>query len=362
LVLTGTTLSFIQLEAPVVTANPAARTQISWAAVENATTYTYTYEKDGETVTGTTNDTSFTIDFLPLDTDVTVQVTASNEEDELYTPSETASVVAKRTRNEVSRVKGIIDGTSTQVTCVSYDDNSYTLEGWYGVEGYDLTFLVDTQNDWIVTDTYYGGGFNWAATGVDVNGMWFVTTYSGYSGFYGTMRKGGVWFYIYTTDYELYSVTWPAEEEEEDLGDLLISDVQFYNSAHLAPFTADLYKKTLDDGTELYTFKEFLKDYNLQFTLDESSNMVFVGTNPASYAGYSYEVIGPDWNTSYPMYLTAEPDYYLDYTYFSTYPGYSVLHLDANWGCITMFYAKTNATTLEYVSGSWDYVYITWGN
>jgi hypothetical protein len=176
------------------------------------------------------------------------------------------------------------------------------------------------------------------------------------------MRKGGVWFYIYTTDYELYSVTWPAEEEEEDLGDLLISDVQFYNSAHLAPFTADLYKKTLDDGTELYTFKEFLKDYNLQFTLDESSNMVFVGTNPASYAGYSYEVIGPDWNTSYPMYLTAEPDYYLDYTYFSTYPGYSVLHLDANWGCITMFYAKTNATTLEYVSGSWDYVYITWGN
>jgi hypothetical protein len=357
LVLTGTTLSFIQLEAPVVTANPAARTEISWAAVENATTYTYTYEKDGETVTGSTNDTSFTIDFLPLDTDVTIQVTASNEEDELYTPSETASVVAKRTRNEVSRVKGIIDGTSTQVTCVSYDDNSYTLEGWYGVEGYDLTFLVDTQNDWIVTDTYYGGGFNWAATGVDANGMWFVTTYSGYSGFYGTMRKGGVWFYIYTTDYELYSVTWPAEEEEEDLGELIAANVPFSYATYIETFYSDLYKATQADGTEIYTFKNFFEDFDLKFTVDDQGNMSFTNLNNINYAGYTYSLFGADWYTSAPMYLTSEPGYYIDYSYF--YPGSCHIYWDnSNWSYLYLYYWKYDASG-NYVNGQdyGEYIY-----
>jgi hypothetical protein len=363
LVLTGTTLSFIQLEAPVVTATPAARTQISWAAVENATGYTYTYDYYGQTVTGSTTGTSIIIDFLKLNTEIPFTVYATNEENELYLDSEAATVVLQRTRTENIRRTGVLSGTDTKVDIVYYSDGSYSLKGWYGVEGYDLDFYVDTENGYIVTDTDQWGGYNYAYTGTAESYMYFYTTYPDYSGFDGNMREGGVWFTIYpNSGTAYYYLTWPAPVEEEDLGELYIPDVTFYGSSILGEFKADLYKKTQDDGTVLYAFKNFMENYNLKFTLDESGNMTFPELVDTPYGGYDYALFGADWYTSYPLFLTAEKDYYLDYAYFCTSPGWTklVLNPDEGWSFLTFSYTKMNINDFSYTQGSFDYIYMKW--
>jgi hypothetical protein len=378
LTLTGTTIGYTALATPQVSVEVAARTVVTWNVVENAEYYTYSYELNGVQIEQTTTDTSLTLDFLPLNTAVTISVVASNTTDELLIDSEAGTVTATRTRTETGRTVGIWDGTDTKVNVVSYSDGSYTLEGWYGVEGYDLTYLYDTTNQWVVTDTYYQDGWNWADTGVDANGMWFVSTYTGWSSAYGDMNEGGVWFYVWVdNNYKAYWVYWPVpasgeeetpgtgDEQGDDLGELVKENVKFYYSSKLSDFYADLYKKTLDDGTVLYTFKNFMKGENLQFTLDASDNMTFTNLNVIEYGGVPYYLWGTDWSDSYKLYLTAEEGYYLDYCYFYGDKGFNFLHPEGDpnysnlkWGMITFNYYKYAEGSDSYENG-YEYIYIT---
>lgn len=54
-----------------------------------------------------------------------------------------------RERIEMWRIKGIYSSALTdsewQAELVAYDDNSYTIESWYGVEDYDFTFAMNEQ-------------------------------------------------------------------------------------------------------------------------------------------------------------------------------------------------------------------------
>lgn len=67
-----------------------------------------------------------------------------------------------RERIEVWRIKGTYSSALTdsewKAELVAYDDNSYTIESWYGVENYDFTFTIDEQDGasaFIVSDRDY---------------------------------------------------------------------------------------------------------------------------------------------------------------------------------------------------------------
>jgi hypothetical protein len=370
LTLTGTTTAPqpVALATPKVSAQVAARTVVTWDAVDKAEAYIVSYEKNGTAVADTTTATSANVDFLPLNTAVTISVVAINESDELSLDSEAGTTSVTRTRSETGRTVGVWDGTDTKVNVVSYNDGSYTLEGWYGVAGYDLTYFYDADNDWIVTDSWLEGGWNWAATGVDENGLWFATTYTGWSSAYGDMNEGGVWFYAFIDgQYVLYYVYWPApaDEQGEDLGELVKENAVFYYSAKLSEFYADLYKKTQTDGTVLYTFKNFMKNENLQFTLDSNHYMTFTNLNVIEYDGVPYYMWSTDWSESYKLYLTAEEGYYLDYCYFYGAQGYNVLYPEGDpvysnqkWGMITFNYNRYAEGSDSPESG-YEYIYIS---
>ncbi|MCM1356005.1 MAG: fibronectin type III domain-containing protein [Staphylococcus sp.] len=159
--LTATTASTEALAAPQLTATVAAGTAtVNWEAVTNATTYAYSYsvpdKATGErnVVSGETSDTYIEISGLPLNEEYTVTVTAKSS-NEVYTESEPASVSFTMTHTEAWTVTGTYTsahlGTTFPVTMTAYDDNTYMLESWYGVNGYNFEFSV--SGDGTVTPT-----------------------------------------------------------------------------------------------------------------------------------------------------------------------------------------------------------------
>jgi hypothetical protein len=265
LVLTGTTLSFLQLEAPVVTAQAAGRSVISWNAVDHATEYTYTYELNGIVYTGFTSDTSFTVDFLPLDEEVTFSVLADNPDDDLYTPSETGTVAVTRTRTQSAKATAeMLDGYTyeqlgEQRTITSYSDGSYVISDWYGTSGYDLEFIVpDANTGEPVFNAPMTEGW-WALPASSVEVVWGYT--SGYYGaFYGDMSEGGFYFWNGNSNSSYYlewkpATSWPGTWTN---GDTVVTSAIQLN----------------DDGS--YTLPGWYgnEGYDFHFTLDENSYIV----------------------------------------------------------------------------------------
>lgn len=156
--LTGTTASTEALAAPTLTAEVAAGVAtVSWEEVPNATSYIYSYNAGGDKdVTGETSDLSVAISGLNIDRDYTVTVYATSS-DEVYTDSEKATVTFTMSHTEAWRVEGTYTsshlGKSFPVTMIAYDDNTYTLMAWYGVDYYNFDFSVDDKG--VITP--YGG-------------------------------------------------------------------------------------------------------------------------------------------------------------------------------------------------------------
>lgn len=265
LVLTGTTLSFLQLDAPVVTAEAAGRSVISWSPVANATEYTYSYELNGVTVSATTNATSFTVDFLPVDEAVTVSVLADNPDDDLYTPSEAGTVAVTRTRTQSAKITAeLIDGYTyeslgEQRTLTSYSDGSYVISDWYGTSGYDLEFIVpDASTGEPVFNATYDSGW-WALTASADETVWAYT--SGYYGaLYGDMSEGGFYFWNNNSNSSYYLEWKPATSWAGTWtnGDTVVTSAIQLN----------------EDGS--YTLPGWYgyEGYDFHFTLDENNYIV----------------------------------------------------------------------------------------
>jgi hypothetical protein len=264
LVLTGTTLSFMQLTSPVATATPAARSVISWEAVDHATEYTYQYELDGETVTATTTDTSFTLDFLPLDQALTVQVWADNPDDDLYSTSDATTVEVTRTRSVSATAKAeMLDGTTyeqlgQQRTLTYYTDGSYVISAWYGTEGYDLEFIVpDASTGEIIPNAYYEAGYYSVPASAD-SSVWIYTS-GGYGALYGTMDEGGLYLWDANT-YTNYYMEWAPQSEWEGTW---------------AGADGDVHTKLqkLDDGSYILYAWRGIEGYDFKFTVDADGNI-----------------------------------------------------------------------------------------
>lgn len=145
--LTATTDPLTELAAPAPQrALSGSANVFSWAPVEGAEAYAYTVSNltDGSQSSGSTSDTSVTIYGLTTGSyEFSLQATTSQPG---YVDSKVATVAFEITRVELWRAKGTYTsaqlGQSWEAVIAAYDDDTYSILGWYGVEGYDLSFMT----------------------------------------------------------------------------------------------------------------------------------------------------------------------------------------------------------------------------
>lgn len=217
--LTATTASTEQLAKPVLSVSVAnGVAEVSWEEVPNADSYTYSYALNGEVVSGTTSSTRVDIEGLQL-AEYTVSVYASSS-DEVYTVSEVATITFSMTHTESWTVTGVYTsshlGETFNPQLVAYDDNTYALKSWYGVDGYDFDFRVDNgvvvpYGDYSVNDH---GEYVIPTGRTDISEIYIAVTGKNVSTFSGNNEKGEI--KIVTCNYSNSADTYvwvPARKE-----------------------------------------------------------------------------------------------------------------------------------------------------
>lgn len=151
--LTGTTAARVPLDTPtgLHASMENGAMIVSWNSVANATQYYYTYSSgNGVERSSSTTGTSVALSGLSVG-DYTFTIYAASS-DYAYKESETAQFTFTRLRMEIGRVYGTYRSVVKQsvserpAEMVMYDDGSYVIESWYGTEGYDLEFSVDSDD------------------------------------------------------------------------------------------------------------------------------------------------------------------------------------------------------------------------
>lgn len=214
--LTATTLPVVALSAPGNVSYEVRGTSvtITWDAVEYASSYTYSYIKDGEEIEGSVSENSLTLKYLSRGDYRLTLMAVPAEDDEDHDASLEVSVTFSITeKTELWSRKGTfttyVRGDSWDATLVAYDDGSYTIKAWYGVEGYDLEFGVneDFSIEVLNYEESLNAGYYFVATGrAGAEASRELCTYYGedpYSEFSGDITAGSLTFYDY--GYENYS-------------------------------------------------------------------------------------------------------------------------------------------------------------
>ena len=151
--LTARTADIVVLPTPVITVSQDVNdVTVAWDAIEDAENYTLTVTAaDGTVVESTTTeDTQLTVSSL-ANGEYTFTVVANINRDG-YANSKPGlyNYTFQKAHVELWRTEGTysssITGSSWEATIVAYADDTYEILGWYGVEGYNLTFLYDTAN------------------------------------------------------------------------------------------------------------------------------------------------------------------------------------------------------------------------
>lgn len=153
IVLTAKTNDLTDLTTPAPVMTREVNTIIlNWGAVEGARDYAYTLtDADGNSIaSGTTYDTYASFADMQSGT-YTFAVVAQTETPGFRNSQPgTVSIDFVRERVEVWRTSGTYNsallGSSWPAELVAYDDNSYCLFSWYGVDGYNFDFTLD-QSD-----------------------------------------------------------------------------------------------------------------------------------------------------------------------------------------------------------------------
>lgn len=150
IVLTGRTDDLTTLASPVPAWSREANTIIlTWSAVEGARDYAYTLtDADGNSIaSGSTYDSY--VNFTGIQTGTYTFTVTAQTVTEGFRDSQpgTVSIDFVREREEIWRAAGtytsVLLGSSWAAELVAYDDNSYCLLSWYGVEGYNFDFTID---------------------------------------------------------------------------------------------------------------------------------------------------------------------------------------------------------------------------
>lgn len=147
--LTSTTADLEKLATPAVTASSENGVTFRWDAVPNALEYSYTVtDSDGALViSGTTVEIYMQLSGYP-DGEYTISVTALGHDG--YSQSDAGTTTGIILVYEIYRVKGTYHSaaldSSWTATMVAYSDNSFSILSFYGVEGYNLDFAVNTSS------------------------------------------------------------------------------------------------------------------------------------------------------------------------------------------------------------------------
>lgn len=200
--LTATTAAVVMLNMGELTVEVKGTTAVlSWEAVEHAESYSYTYMTGDGEVKGTTEATTLTLRQLAQG-DYRVSVSAvPAEADEAYAASPAASVTftivqekaALWTATGTYTSAGLNSSWGAKLT--AWNDDSYTLSGWYGVEGYDLVFTVNADGEIEVPDYEESGDYFYVPTGrSDYAGVWIYPS-DGYSKFENGTDGGSLYFW-----------------------------------------------------------------------------------------------------------------------------------------------------------------------
>lgn len=270
--LTATTPAVVPLEAPrelVAEVNSTTAT-ITWQAVENAVGYGYSYMKEEEAVEGTVSEPSLTLKNLaPGSYRVSIYAIAG-EEDEAHSDSPASAVMFDVVREK----QALWSRTGTyyseelngewEAKLTAYDDGSYKLSGWYGVEGYDLDFTVEGEEMVIQNHYTENDGYFFVYTGRSDATIMGIYPSGGYSSFEGDENGGELWFYAYG----IY-----ANDEGGEGG-----------------------------------YEYFVWSANNKITIDD-----LVGLYSEESSGYDYYIYSGYWGTTdYSFHLTPDDEYAMD--------------------------------------------------
>lgn len=161
IVMRATTLEAAQLATPEVSVKIEGKyINATWPKVANAKSYKYALRLGDETIeTGTETSRSIWFQFLEKGT-YTLSVQAISTKEGIVN-SQVAETSFTIEAVELWRVRGLytsklLDST-WNATLVAYSDNTYSLQGWYVVQGYDLDFYIDTfypDNAFLLTGDY----------------------------------------------------------------------------------------------------------------------------------------------------------------------------------------------------------------
>lgn len=205
--LTATTADVIELGTPqnLIANVQGTRVTITWDAVENAGGYVYSYKQNGEEIEGTVTENTLALSELPVG-DYQLSIYAIPEEGEEAYSRSLASTVSFTTVNKNllwsrkgSFYSSLLD-ESWDATLLAYDDGSYVISGWFGVDGYDLEFTVEDGE--LRIQNYYDTdewGYQYVYTGrtdYSYRGLYTVDNCSSFApNPAGAMVGGDLWFY-----------------------------------------------------------------------------------------------------------------------------------------------------------------------
>lgn len=231
--LTATTDALVQLATPVVTATSDNGLTFSWDAVPEALTYSYIVtDSEGATIeAGTTENTYVQLKGLP-NGEYSISVTALGHDG--YSDSATAVATGEILVSEIYRIEGIYHSaeldSSWTATMVAYSDNTYSILSFYGVEGYNLDFTVNTANTndmftilngEYVNDTAAGYVTWQVPTGLSEPSMLIAYPWNNYCYWEGDSQSGSVNIGCYhgagyaIWDYDTF--TWPAVSDKDPM-------------------------------------------------------------------------------------------------------------------------------------------------
>ncbi len=336
--ITATTCAVIPLAAPTqVVATPDGSTiRVEWAEVENATTYEYYYsdgtEEMARTVTASPRATlrgvpngEFTF-YVKAASDAVYEATG----EAVYSDSEYASAAFVRSRVETWRAEGTYQsGSGANIyaaTLIAYDDNSYTVKKWQGVEGYDLEFAVEEDGSVTIAngkqDDTSGTTHTGVATGMDYAG--FETLYISIDSekpvFTGNEKRGELCLYgSFDMGYFYYDTFWWGEKAVSWTADGTFTQG---DTAETRTVTLTAYT----DGS--YALKNWfgIEGYDFRFTPNADGTL-----NSVQRTTYRWNE-GGDWY-GVPTGTTDSDGY--NVTYYAGSEGFSFSG-DQNGGTITM--------------------------
>lgn len=226
-VLTATTAALKKLGSPTIEYSRTGSTYtFTWKKVTKATAYEYVLFNEADEIIESGTNTSRSLKFSDLELgNYKLTLKATTTDDAYESAGETVSIdftveevfVWKATGTYTSSILG----NSWEAEIVYYGDDNYSIKGWYGVDGYNLSFYTDDSDPedmFSISGNYdYDSSsylFGIATGRTDIAKVWIYPWYN-YCEIIGNKASGSVSLYVYnpsTDDYSTDTFTWVGEQ------------------------------------------------------------------------------------------------------------------------------------------------------